>query len=295
MLKIKIIKKLILFLFVCISVQSSVEGWWDMGHMAVAQIAYEELKPEVKTKMDLYLEAVSSSFPNHGDFISASVWADDIAEEGISAFFVWHGSARPYNPEKILSEKKVQEIVQKMEGNDIVWAIQQCLKTLRSPKATFWAKGFMLRMLIHIVGDIHQPNHCITLYNHLFPEGDRAGTKFKISHPVYSSLHSLFDAAFGQTDRRPERPMTPHDKSYLNDLVSSLKKSYSRNDLKLRLINKEVDRWRAETYKIGIEFVYNSIEFGEKPSPKYMEEGKKITGRQLALAGYRLADLLNDL
>lgn len=278
-----------------VSIQSSLSAWWDMGHMAVAQIAYKELKPEIRKHMDLYLDVVSLPFPYHADFISASVWADDIKEEGISAFYTWHGSGYPYDPENILSPKKRQEIVQKIQGNDIVWAIQQCMKTLRDPKASLWAKGFMLRMLIHIAGDIHQPNHCTTLYSYKFPEGDRAGTQFKISGSEYGTLHSLFDSAFGQVNRRPERPMTGEDKNYLDHLVSYLKKRYPRGSLQTLLKKQQINEWRQETYNLGVEFVYASIKLGDKPSEKYMKEGKEITGRQLALAGYRLADLLNSL
>lgn len=272
----------------------SLSAWWDTGHIAVAQIAYEELQPEVKEKVDGYLEAVSGPFPNHCDFIMASVWADDIVHEGIYSFREWHGSARPYDPYGVVSPVEREKILAKFENNDIVWAIMGSLKTIKENSSSQWAKGFMLRMLIHIVGDIHQPCHCITFYSPDFPNGDRAGTRFKIKHDTYKSLHSMFDGAFGLGDRQPERPMSEKDKLYIDSLVNHLRENYPRESLP-QLCDKNIDHWRQDSYDIGVDFAYANILPNKQPAPQVMEEGKIITGRQLALAGYRLADLLNDL
>lgn len=274
--------------------QCSLSAWWDAGHMAVAQIAYEELEPTVKEKVDEYIDAVSGPFPNYSNFIMASIWADDIVHDGIESFFKWHISSRSYDPEGILTPSEHEKILASIEGNDLVWVIGECIKTLKNPNSTPWSRGFMLRVLIHMVGDIHQPSHCITLYNTQFPQGDRGGTRFKIKHDKYSSLHNLFDAAFGLGDRMPERPMSEEDRVYLDNLASFLKQHYPRysfNDLS----EQNIDNWRQSTYEIGAYFGYANISPNEAPTDQFMEEGKEITGRQLALAGYRLADLLNEI
>lgn len=273
---------------------TSLSAWWDAGHMSVAQLAYEELNPEVQKKVDGYLQAVSGPFPDHSDFISASVWADDIVHEGINAFFVWHGSARPYDPQGLLSENERKRILTQFENNDIVWALRQCVKTLRNRDASAWAKGFMLRMLTHLVGDVHQPLHCITYYGPEFPEGDRAGTQFKIKHPTYSSLHSMFDSAFGLADRQPSRPVTQEDRGYVNEIVTLLRQNFPRDAL-TQVSDQNFDHWHQESYEIGAQFAYTSFRPNESPSPEAMEQGRAITSAQLALAGYRLADLLNDM
>lgn len=270
----------------------TLSAWWDAGHMAVAEIAYEDLLPEVKEKVDAYLESVSKSFPNYSDFVTASLWADDIVHDGINAFHEWHGKAIPYDPQNILSPEEHQRILAKFEGQNIVWAISECLETLENPKATTWAKGFMLRMLIHIVADIHQPCHCVSYYSPEFPNGDRAGTKYKIKHPDFKSLHAIFDGAFGLCVRQPERPMNDADKAYLNELVALLKNKYPRESLS-QLDEKIVDKWRQESYDIGVNFAYAHIRPNKTPSENVMKEGKEITGQRIALAGYRLADLLN--
>jgi hypothetical protein len=277
-----------------IASQCTLFGWWDAGHMAVAQIAYEELDPFVKQKVDKYIEAVSGPFPNYSNFVMASIWADDIVHDGIESFSKWHISSRPYDPQGILTPQEHEKILATIEGNDLVWVIAECIKTLKNPNATAWSKGYMLRFLIHMVGDIHQPSHCVTLYNAEFPKGDRGGTRFKIKHDTYSNLHSLFDGAFGLAHWKPQRPQSSEDKANLDHLVAHLLKVYPRDSL-VELAEKNIDQWRQDSYEIGISFGYSNILPNESPSEKFMEEGKEVTGKQLALAGYRLADLLNEI
>jgi hypothetical protein len=286
------IKRSLLILF--LAVHCSISGWWDMGHMAVAKIAYEELKPEVKEKADRYLMAVSGPFPNHADFIMASIWADDISRDGLKAFFKWHISSRPYDPDGILSASEMEKILAGFEGTDLVWVLGECVKTLSNPEATLWTKGFMLRILLHMVGDVHQPAHCVSLYNTQFPEGDQGGNLFKIKHPQYTNLHSLFDSGFGIGDRMPQRPMNEEDRQYLDNLVSTVKEKHPRRSLD-ELDDKIFDHWRQESYDIGVQFSYANITPGAEPSAEFIGEGKRLSERQLALAGYRLADLLNSL
>lgn len=261
--------------------------------MTVAKIAYEELDPLVKDEVDLILKEVSGSFPYHDNFITASIWADDIANDGLNAFWVWHGSAHPYDPDNILSEEERQTMIASFDRNDIVWAIEECMKTISNPNASNWAKGFMLRMLIHIMGDIHQPLHCASLYSKDFPNGDKAGTRYKIDHPQFKSLHQIFDGAFGLGTRRPEKPMTDDDIAHISDFAHELTQAYTRNSFP-QLADHTVDHWRQESYKIAVNFAYANIKEKQTVEQSVINEGQMITGKQIALAGYRLADFLNN-
>lgn len=64
--------------------------------------------------------------------------------------------------------------------------------------ALSWDLGnsFDLRLLIHYVGDVHQPLHAVTRYGKDFPTGDKGGNSFKItSKDGVSNLHALWDSA----------------------------------------------------------------------------------------------------
>lgn len=52
--------------------------------------------------------------------------------------------------------------------------------------------------------------------------------------------------------------------------------------------------WAHEGYEHATKFVYNITE-GTLPSEEYIKGGQKLVEHQLALGGYRLADLLTRI
>ena len=61
-----------------------------------------------------------------------------------------------------------------------------------------WSLGdsFNLRLLMHYVGDIHQPLHSVALFNHTYPKGDAGGNllKIKLLNGSFSNFHAFWDA-----------------------------------------------------------------------------------------------------
>jgi len=56
-------------------------------------------------------------------------------------------------------------------------------------------KSLLMRYLIHVLGDIHQPLHSSTLINEKFPNGDQGGNLFLIKYNEnINNLHKLFDS-----------------------------------------------------------------------------------------------------
>lgn len=53
--------------------------------------------------------------------------------------------------------------------------------------------------------------------------------------------------------------------------------------------------WSKESFQIAINVAYNGIEAGGTPSPQYLANGEHVALRQIALSGYRLAQLLNEI
>lgn len=57
------------------------------------------------------------------------------------------------------------------------------------------AKSYALRLLIHYLGDIHQPLHCATRVDKAYPEGDRGGNLFPLpNHYATDDLHAVWDS-----------------------------------------------------------------------------------------------------
>lgn len=53
----------------------------------------------------------------------------------------------------------------------------------KSKKTVSWSlsDSFHLRLLIHYVGDVHQPLHASSRYTKKYPEGDEGGNLFYLS------------------------------------------------------------------------------------------------------------------
>ena len=57
------------------------------------------------------------------------------------------------------------------------------------------AKSFALRLLIHYVGDIHQPLHATSRVDENYPSGDRGGNLFTLpSKKTAKNLHAVWDS-----------------------------------------------------------------------------------------------------
>ena len=57
-------------------------------------------------------------------------------------------------------------------------------------------KSMMLRYLVHVVGDVHQPLHSVQLFDDVhFPKGDLGGNLFLINYSEnIGNLHKFYDS-----------------------------------------------------------------------------------------------------
>lgn len=56
-------------------------------------------------------------------------------------------------------------------------------------------KSYALRLLIHYLGDVHQPLHCSSRVDKAFPEGDKGGNMFPLpNHFQSDDLHGVWDS-----------------------------------------------------------------------------------------------------
>jgi hypothetical protein len=95
----------------------------------------------------------------------------------------------------------------------------------------------MARYLLHLVGDIHQPLHSVSMYNSSYKKGDQGGTWFLIEGNLLTivtlegknmNLHAYMDSMALQqkSDERIQRPLTIEGKEFINLLSDSIMKEY---------------------------------------------------------------------
>ncbi len=55
------------------------------------------------------------------------------------------------------------------------------------------------------------------------------------------------------------------------------------------------EAWARESHDLAVSTAYDGIEEGSAPSAEYAERARRVVRRRVALAGYRLGALLNEI
>jgi len=274
-------------------------AWGDAGHMTVAAEAYRQLSPELKAQVFEVLKAHPDfekwSKAYHRNplidqagyvFIRCSTWPDQI--RGTSNEFDhpnWHFIDYPLRPPAFAFEPDARP------NDNILYGIEQCEKTLGDAKADVRLRAAQMSYLVHLVGDIHQPLHCESLYTSVYTNGDRGGNDFFVKPgqlPV--RLHSLWDGLPGGA-ANPQQ-------EWKNAIV--LDTQFPRPALPELTRDTTPKAWSLESRQLAIEVGYlhgqlkGSITSDNATAlPEgYTKNAKAVADRQIALAGYRLADEL---
>jgi hypothetical protein len=288
--------------------QSHAFAWHDTGHMLVAQIAYLNLSPAAKARVDKLLIAPQGRRPlihlcatyytpaceKIYDPVTIAVWMDDFKGDSLNDEYEnWHYiNYRPF-----FDGVPVRPEVGP-EPTNVLDRINWCINTLRRGTGRDKTDAETLGFLYHLVGDVHQPLHTTTRYSAKNPDGDAGGNGFAIQMPPEArikNLHAFWDAAGGRFGF--ESPRRPLDAAGRARLLAQAEEIMKANPLATSAAARELEplRWIEESNTIARQFVYAGAREGETPSAAYTAEAQKISGERIALAGYRLALLLNSL
>lgn len=130
-------------LFITNQSQAS-DDWSATGHRVVGEIASKYLKSRTKRKLRKLLNDESLAF--------VSTFADDIkSDKRYDEFYTWHFINMPLDSNYEASEKS--------EQGDLVTGINYCIKIIKDNNSSNDDKAFYLKLLIHFIGDLHQPMH----------------------------------------------------------------------------------------------------------------------------------------
>jgi len=269
-------------------------AWNDTTHILVAQIAKQNLNSGVMNKIVNQAEDIDGEFPPPFDFETSACWANDISRSGLKALDAWHEKLIPYDPSGIVTEEKRKNLLVAFEKNSVSFALTEAMRTLKNPKSGPWEKNFMLRILLNCIGDIHHPLHCVTLYSHEFPHGDDGGRHFKINGRIEKSLREFWDNLSGNYVRGLYHDQTYEEMVEMELTLEKIVTDYPPNSFDKK-IGETFDDWAEESHQLAIRFAYQGISPGDNPSKEYVARARMITYRQIASAGYRLADILNEV
>ena len=291
------------------SLQASALAWHDNGHMLVSQIAYLRLTPAAKARVDSLLVTPPGKRPliylcagyytpetceKTYDPVTIGVWMDDFRGDSLNdPYAPWHYVDIPFFdgvPETAAAGPDPENALARIN-----WAIASLKHgTTGKDKTDAELVGF----LFHLVGDVHQPLHAAARVTSAHPDGDQGGNLFKIQMPPdahISNLHAFWDAAggaFGWTS--PKRPLDKAGQERIRTLAEGIMKEYPADSLPEA---KDLDphTWVTESYALARDVAYKNIDEGSTPSQAYADAAQKLSRKRIALAGYRLAGVLNML
>ena len=237
-------------------------GWGQKGHDVVAYIAECNLKPEVYQK-------VVKKLGDHSLVYYAN-WLDNASYSDQYRYTkTWHYAN--------VDEGYTYDTMPKNEKGDVVTAINGIIAELKSGKLSAEQENVRLRMLIHLVGDIHCPMHA----GHL---SDRGGNSVIVKFfDKETKLHSLWDTALVEA---------AHKWSY-TEWEQQLNR-YCTAECKAELSKGEATDWLNESHAIATE-IYKATPEKRKVSYDYIAYYTPVIEKQLLSGGLRLARILNEI
>jgi len=275
-------RRLVVLLLIIFSAQAF--AWNNMGHRIVGEITYENLTPQAKNKANQLIDYLSDAYPYSSNFQTANSWADYIKQDGVRSFDSWHFYNTPYSTDDTPIEQPQQQ--------NLIWAINQSISVLKNPNSNQFEKAFFLRFLIHLTGDAHQPLHCIDRYSKNFPHGDQGGNLFLTENKSYHNLHSFWDDGLGLFNQRCGFSSSKSRRA--DCLAEKIQKDYPKNYFGDKIQDLNPEDWVDQSFILAKDKVYNTSE-NKALSAEYIQNNQQIVEQQTALAGYRLANLLNNI
>ena len=244
-----------LFCFSC-----SLWAWNAKGHELIGELALSYVKPETRVQILKDFRTFST------DVDEISTWMDKVRHQPqFSKFNHFHYVDIPFG--------RTQYFPGSFQSDNAIRAILMSEKMLRNPHAHPHEKLLALRILFHVIGDIHQPMHTINYYSHHFPHGDRGGNAYHLPKKTgYANLHKLWDEGGGLFQK-----VHPHDFH--------------------GVCHKKLDnpmRWVQASHQIALEHAY----FPPRSKLKmqiYKKEAMAISRTQIENAACHLAAYLDDI
>jgi len=295
-------------------------AWWDKAHLIVARLAYDEL---IENDMDAYNQALamldvlknspSVDIPALDDedkypFVECAPFADSIKAQGYSFQSNWHFVDTPYldesqNIDKYdFSDWNTQNASQAI--NDIYHWLSGDSSYRKSETYTTIAKyfptedereSFALRLLIHYVGDIHQPCHGMTRVDSAYPQGDRGCNSVHLhSRSGASNLHAVWDSDIYQFAGTQPLPLYESTFKNYGTWAAEIHSKYPIDTAKLPLSNNLPFTWAAEDITFGPE-VYEGVKSGATLSNEYIQAAQEVTGTRINYAGVRLGNMVSSI
>ncbi|MDN3594971.1 S1/P1 nuclease [Zunongwangia endophytica] len=235
--------------------------WGKTGHRTTGEIAQVHLNRRAKKAIDKLLNGNSLAFvANHGDDIKS--------DPSYRKYSPWHYV-------NIDPEATEYDAEHASEDGDLVGGIRKCIEVLEDKNASREDKQFHLKMLVHFVGDLHQPFH-------VGHAADLGGNRVDVEwFGKKTNIHSVWDS----------KMIDSYQMSYTE--LAENRDELSKMQIKAIESGNLLD-WVYESRDLAEE-LYKSVEEDNDLGYKYMYQWFPTVRQQLQKGGIRLAKILNEI
>lgn len=233
-------------------------GWGPTGHRVTGLIAEKYLSKKAKKQIEHILKGQSLAM--------ASTWMDEIRSDSTYDHTNdWHWVTVP--------DGMTYDQTEKNPNGDIIATLERLISELKSGKLNEVQEAEHIKMLIHLIGDIHQPLH-------VGGGNDRGGNDVKVMwFRVDSNLHRVWDSEMIDDSKLSytelANSLIPPSTEKLNQWRRSSVRDWAGESMGLRKEVYDYDRNR-----LGYEYTYRKFH---------------LVRERLLQAGVRLAAVLNEI
>ncbi|HMR55940.1 MAG TPA: S1/P1 nuclease [Cyclobacteriaceae bacterium] len=250
-------KKLLLACLVFMVINESF-GWGATGHRATGLIAERYLSKKAKKKIDAILGGESIPM--------VSNWMDEIRSDSTYNYTTdWHWTTIP-------DGGKYEDVEANPDGK-IILMLEKIITELKSGKLDKKKEQEYVKMLIHMVGDMHQPLH-------VGKPGDRGGNNVKVKwFRNDTNLHTVWDSEMINDTRLSYTELADAlgkpDKASIQNWLSGNVRDWAEESM----------QYRTQVYDIG----------NGNLSYTYPFKNLSVVKLRILQAGIRIAGLLNTI
>lgn len=247
-----------ILLVFCIFSSLACSAWGPTGHRATGLIAERYLTKKARKALTAVLNGQSLAM--------ASTWMDEIRSDSTYDYMAdWHWVT--------IQDGETYAQSQKNPNGDVIQTLERVIAELKLKKLNAVDELQRIRILIHLVGDIHQPLH-------VGGGNDRGGNDVPVTwFRANSNLHRVWDS-----------DMIDDTRLSFTELAESLDKPDAA--AVRRMQSASIGDWAAES------MIYrrNVYDFGNgQLGYAYAYKNFPIVRTRILQAGIRLAGILNEI
>lgn len=254
--------------------------WDSTGHRIIAAIAYDQLTPTTQQTVDHLTNIIDPGYSPKERFLYISTlpdrWRETGENNGKIPHFTntpWREDGTPTTPEPI---------------PNLVTVLQEKISIYKNPGTPEKEKAIALAYVTHLIGDAHQPLHCISRFSAAFPQGDRGGNLFPINTPDADNLHLYWDQAARLMWHSNHYPLA---NKQIFRLAHQLENQYPESTMNEAIKDVNIRNWTAACFTLAQHVAYQ-LQPNTRPSAAYKKQLREVASQQMTLAGYRLANLI---